>query len=86
MDQHTLWDDRIIKSLNETGNFEKLQISTDYMYKIGTLTKANVEFRCEAYCSAQIRYLRIASFIGTKFNVLNILCLPFTDYDIPIFR
>lgn len=77
------------KSLEEKllrlDKFEEVDISDIYRYKSSQLMKSPVEFSCKAYKgNVWIRYLRIIKFIGTNYDVLNIMAVPYANSSLPI--
>lgn len=67
-------------------DFQKVtNIPEDIQYKKSLLMKTPVEFSCQAYKGLNwIRYLRIIKFVGSNYNVLNILAIPFANNSLPI--
>lgn len=65
-----------------------IPVATDPRFKDveGLLLRKNVvRFQTERYCSEHLSYLRVVTLTGSGYKVMNILGVPDSKYDLPIF-
>lgn len=74
-----LFDEWYYSGINVLTSIEPLKavsLPLDFTLKNGFLLKNNVVYRCEAFESEQLSYIRLISFRGAGYNVLNLMALP----------
>jgi hypothetical protein len=83
--QSTIFYKTLEQKLLNLDQFQIVNIPDIYQYNSAQLMKSNVEFSCKAYKGSHwIRYLRIIKFIGEKYDILNIMAVPFANNSLPI--
>eukprot|EP01041_Mallomonas_annulata_P002350 gene2350-4563_t len=64
---------------------EKVDICPEFSRREGILGNKEIVYRCNAYQSESLRYIRRISFSGAGYNVFNFVALPRSEFNIPIF-
>ena len=80
------WYDTIKSVMNKTETFIPIEISEDFRTAEGQLGgNSHIKFASEAFKSENLDYIRMVTFSGSGYNVLNFVATPNLDYDLPIF-